>query len=190
MMTVLYSLLSLSALAFLVFGPFNSYRVDLLRQRLFAIRAQLFLDAVDGKISLQGEAYDYTRTVLNGLLRFAHRASLSRLVAVAATVPRADTRRALEGERAVLRRCPVNDRKVAQHYLREANAALMKHVATSPFVGLLVIPCVAGLLTLLGISLMSWVIRKTGKFQSRIDAVAFELGRETGLGRGAPATMF
>lgn len=57
-------------------GPYHSYRVDLLRQRLFTLRDDLFQNATDGKFSFEDPAYTTTRSTLNGMIRFSNQISL------------------------------------------------------------------------------------------------------------------
>ena len=52
------------------------YRLDLLRQKLFSIRDNLFREACDREL-LNSFAYTLTRTTLNGMIRFAHEVSFS-----------------------------------------------------------------------------------------------------------------
>jgi len=80
---VLSSGLSLVGLAWLFFWPYRDYRRDLFRARLFAIRAELFDGAADGKIRFDHPAYGLLRSTLNGFLRFGHRFGTLRLIAMA-----------------------------------------------------------------------------------------------------------
>jgi hypothetical protein len=52
--------------------------VDAFRQRIFALRRQLFLYMVEGHIARDERAYLMLRTSMNGLLRFAERVTLTR----------------------------------------------------------------------------------------------------------------
>lgn len=65
--------LSLLFLWFLFHWAYRDYRVDLFRQRMFALRDELFDLAREGAINFDHPAYGLLRTVLNGFLRFAHR---------------------------------------------------------------------------------------------------------------------
>lgn len=58
---------------------YKDYRVDKLRQELFVIRDELFKFAERGEISFEDHAYGMTRSTLNGMIRFAHKISFSRL---------------------------------------------------------------------------------------------------------------
>jgi len=70
----------LVCLWFLVFQCWRSYRVDALRQRLFALRDELFDYATSGAISYDDPAYWRLRLVTNGMIRFAHRLTFPRFL--------------------------------------------------------------------------------------------------------------
>ena len=55
-------------------------RVDIFRQRLFAIRDELFDLAADGEISFCEPAYTRLRFLVNGMIQYAHRISLPLLL--------------------------------------------------------------------------------------------------------------
>jgi len=65
---------------FLVFVCWRTYRVDALRQRLFALRDELFDYATSGAISYDDPAYWNLRLLMNGMIRFAHRLTFPRLL--------------------------------------------------------------------------------------------------------------
>jgi len=58
----------------------RSYLVDHLRQKLFAIRDDLFDFAADDGVAFDDPAYVRLRQDLNNLIRFAHKVSMFRLV--------------------------------------------------------------------------------------------------------------
>ncbi|MGD0007454.1 MAG: hypothetical protein ABSE93_02765 [Terriglobia bacterium] len=66
----------------LCFHYWRRYRVDALRERLFQIRGELFDFAANGAISFDDPAYGQLRAVMNGMLRFAHKFTFSRLAMV------------------------------------------------------------------------------------------------------------
>lgn len=72
----LASLISLAFGCYLYFFRFRSYRVDLFRQRMFDLRAELFDDAADGLIDFNHPAYGMLRSMMNGYIRFADRLNL------------------------------------------------------------------------------------------------------------------
>lgn len=81
--TVLSSGLSLLGLAWLYFWLYRDYRRDLLRTRLFKLRADLFDAAREGRIDFNHPAYGLLRSTLNGFLRYGHRMGAFRLVMTA-----------------------------------------------------------------------------------------------------------
>lgn len=83
---VISSGLSLLGLVWLFFWPYRDYRRDLFRARLFAIRAELFDGAADGRIAFDHPAYGLLRSTLNGFLRFGHQFGTLRLIAMALIV--------------------------------------------------------------------------------------------------------
>ncbi len=74
----LHLLLALAALWFLVFKLASEYRLDALRDRLFAIRERLFDYAADGHISFDHPAYTKLRMRINSLIRFGYRLTFTR----------------------------------------------------------------------------------------------------------------
>ena len=75
--------LSLLGLWVWFFWLYRDYRIDAYRQRLFALRNQLWDYAAAGHISFDDPAYLVVRNRLNGLIRFAHLLSLVWLLAAA-----------------------------------------------------------------------------------------------------------
>lgn len=76
----------LSLLWILIFWLAPDYRVDSIRQRLFAIRDSLFDEAATGKIPFSHPAYIMLRGHINGFIRVAHRLNLF-VVVLAFLVP-------------------------------------------------------------------------------------------------------
>jgi hypothetical protein len=64
----------------LVFRLAREYRLDALRDRLFAVREKLFDYAANGNVSFDDPAYTMLRMLLNSLIRFAHRLTFTRFV--------------------------------------------------------------------------------------------------------------
>lgn len=58
-------------------------RVDIVRQKLFALRSDLFDLAADGALPFDHPAYTQLRLLINGLIRFAHRATFLNLILAA-----------------------------------------------------------------------------------------------------------
>ena len=56
------------------------YRLDSFRQKMFAVRDELFDYAADGNISFDDPAYQLLREQMNAIIRFGHNLTLYRLV--------------------------------------------------------------------------------------------------------------
>lgn len=71
--TAASTFLSLFLLWFLFHWLYRDYRVDYFRQRMFALRDELFDLAREGVVPFDHPAYGLLRTTLNGFIRFGHR---------------------------------------------------------------------------------------------------------------------
>jgi hypothetical protein len=74
------SLLGLIALWAFWYYLWKPQRVDIFRQKLFCLRGDLFDLAAKGTVPFDHPAYAQLRLLINGLIRFAHRASLPSLI--------------------------------------------------------------------------------------------------------------
>lgn len=179
-MIALQSLISLALLFVLVFVLYNSHRVDLLRQKLFFIRDGLFDEALAGRISFDSKSYKYTRTTLNGMIRFSHRVSVSRFVTAIVLSTEEDYAEAKQRVASIHRASSESDRAICQTYLTEANRAVIKHLGTSPLALLVFAPAIAGVFTLVtGHSFLTTTVKNAKKLMARLDFVAYEEGRAT-----------
>lgn len=70
------SLVGIIAVWAIWFYLWKPQRIDVFRQQLFAIRGNLFDLAADGLIPFDHPAYAELRLLANGMIRFAHRATL------------------------------------------------------------------------------------------------------------------
>jgi hypothetical protein len=77
---VLHLGFSLVLLWGLLFFCWRQYRLDSLREKLFAIRNELFFFAAEGKIAFGNPAYRTLRDLINGMIRYAHKLSATQLV--------------------------------------------------------------------------------------------------------------
>lgn len=73
---VLLSGVLLTALSWLYFWAYAEYRVDRTRHNLFRLRSQLFDLGAAGEIEFDSPAYGMMRTMINGAIRYAHRATV------------------------------------------------------------------------------------------------------------------
>jgi len=174
-MTAIQTLLSIAGVLVLVFVFVNQYRVDAVRQRLFELRDALFDDALAGKISFDSPAYKATRVLLNGLLRFAHRLSLSRFLVAMRFVPPPSVRAGARFE-AVLKASPSADRELCMGYVSAANKVVAKHMLSSPLAVPFLVPIVSFALTVFGISLAAEFVQRMAKRFRVLDRVAYAEG--------------
>lgn len=76
---VFESCVNLALIFILVLKLWPSYRLDVFRQRMFAVRDDLFAYAASGKIGFTDPAYMLLRQAMNGFLRYGHNLTLYRL---------------------------------------------------------------------------------------------------------------
>lgn len=176
-MNELSSVISIAALVLIMLFPYNGFRIDRLRQQLFTVRDELFDEARAGHISFTDPAYKATRTVLNGMIRFAHRLSISRLFLYIATKPPAP----LETDRlwlAIDGAAPAG-RQLCLHYIRRANALVARHLLSSPMTMVILLPLWTYMLAKAGIDLAGGLVRRLGGPFSEIDLAAYREGQAT-----------
>lgn len=136
-MNALISVFGICMLLFVLLPLYTSFRVDKTRQSLFAVRDDLFDRAVRGEISFDSEAYKTTRLILNGLIRFTHRASVLRVWLMIKIGVRKSEFISREIE-AAFNASNDQDRQLCTRVLFEANKVCAMHFATSPF-GMLIV---------------------------------------------------
>jgi hypothetical protein len=79
MTTILFFSISLASLWILAFKLFRNLEIDEFRQKVFALRDEMFDFASDGRISFDHPAYGQLRLLMNGVVRYGHRMSLFRI---------------------------------------------------------------------------------------------------------------
>lgn len=171
----LQSLISIALLAVLVLYFYNGHRVDRLRQDLFGLRDQLFDEAARGNVSFDSRCYIYTRTVINGMIRFGHRVSIARLIIAAIILKDEQRQLAKDIQEHEFAASPERERACCAHILSEANRLIVRHLGASPFLAVVLLP--AWILALWGFSVTAWFVRTCAKLFARFDQVAFEEGR-------------
>ncbi len=139
-MNELVSAISLAALALFLFVPYNAYRVDRLRQKIFALRDELFDDARDGRIRFDSEAYGATRSLLNGVIRYSHRISFAKMLTLQLLMRGQASPPSLDGLAQAMRSAPGEDRELCHAYINRANYLIVEHVLMSPSVLMFVLP--------------------------------------------------
>jgi hypothetical protein len=183
--TAILTLISGTGVWLLLSVLYRDYRIDVFRENLFALRAELFDLARRGEIAFDHPAYVDLRTTINGWLRFADRISLLQVMLTARLVKSRGpvelkpwekyTRRLEPGLRAEL--AAIRDR---MHF-----ELLKQVVLTSPLLMLTLLPPLGVvLLQLAGKKLFwrlyspayRWCERQFERFSAPLDAAAFEIG--------------
>lgn len=140
---VLSSGLSLLGLAFVYFWLYRDYRRDLLRTRLFELRAALFDGAREGRIEFDHPAYGLLRSTLNGFLRSGHTVGAWRLLMMALFLDPKEVEELYQYKAKWSKAVRVLDPEVRQwleDLRREAHGAFFKHLlATTGFVYLVIV---------------------------------------------------
>jgi hypothetical protein len=124
--------IGLFALWFLYFVCWREHRIDTFRQRLFAVRDDMFDFAVSGAIRFDDPAYTTLRDLSNGLIRFAHMLTFTRVWVLARSMgfPRTNPMEAWMAD--VKTRSPeVRDRLLKAHE-QISKASLWHVLAWSP----------------------------------------------------------
>lgn len=78
--TITHNYLALTLLLFVLLILRRMYREDRFRQNMFALRDELFDYAMSGAISFDHPAYTILRTSMNGMIRFAHRVTVTHML--------------------------------------------------------------------------------------------------------------
>jgi hypothetical protein len=76
----LHIVFALASLWLLIFVLRRRYCEDKFRDELFTLRDELFDYAASGNIEFDHHAYTLLRTRMNGIIRYAHRASLMQIL--------------------------------------------------------------------------------------------------------------
>ena len=80
--TLFQSTTALVALLIVLLGLWPQMRLDQFRQKMFAVRDELFDYAATGKINLDHSAHRLLRQSMNGFIRYAHQLTFFRIVLV------------------------------------------------------------------------------------------------------------
>jgi hypothetical protein len=94
MATGLATVVSLAGVAYAFFWLYRDVCVDTFRDKVFALRDELFLDAADGLVPFDHPAYTTLRTTMNGFIRFGDGLSLTQILVCNVFVRPEDAERA------------------------------------------------------------------------------------------------
>ena len=142
---VIISAISIFGVCWLVFWLLRDYLVDSFRERIFALRAELFDEAETGEIvTFDHPAYGLLRGTMNGFIRFGHRLSLTQVLVVTVFLP---PHNAIESQSfpkkwdQALKNMDSKAIKRLQRFRRDMNFLVVRHaVASSPLLVLLILP--------------------------------------------------
>jgi hypothetical protein len=91
--TALATLASIAGLWIMLFWLYRDYSVDRFRQEMFALRDELFEEAMASAVGFSHPAYGVLRSTMNCFIRFAHRFTLLHALLLLAATGREDTQR-------------------------------------------------------------------------------------------------
>lgn len=108
-------------------------RADEFRQEVFALRRRLFLAAVDGEVRFDDPAYEFLRTTMNGMIRYAERVTMARVLLVGVIAREASAQFGVQAARAFTETPDAARRVTLTNYQDELTKVVMRHlVLTSP----------------------------------------------------------
>ncbi|HSS48163.1 MAG TPA: hypothetical protein VLX28_04385 [Thermoanaerobaculia bacterium] len=129
---VLFSSAALIGLWILFHWFYSSYRRDLLQNRLFELRQELFDYARTGAISFDDPAYGVLRTTINGFIRVGPRLSLTGVILFLCMIEEEDFDNMSEGYTARLQRLlaplPPEAQKKLSGFKEKLNFTVLCHV--------------------------------------------------------------
>jgi hypothetical protein len=127
------SLLGLIALWAFWYYLWKPQRVDIFRQKLFALRSDLFDLAANGTVPFDHPGYTQLRLLINGLIQFAHRASFPTLI-FAVVQSRTVPPDALDAWKKNVSRLPESERKQLLAVHSAVSVVFAKHLIGGSFV--------------------------------------------------------
>ena len=132
--------LSLGGFWLLYHWLYKDYAVDKIRQEMFSLRDDLFVEAAKGLIDFNHPAYTTLRRMMNGGIRFAHRINLLDILLLALQIRISsphlkDSTYSFEARMDnVSAELPSETKKRLKYYRNQIDRMLMLHIVrTSPF---------------------------------------------------------
>lgn len=154
----LHLFIAISSLVILWFC-WRSYRVDALRENLFALRGDLFDYAATGGVSFDHKAYALLRIKMNGMIRFAHRISYARLaltlVFFCFSKPEGVMQQQKEWKDAVATLSPEKQKHLLGFH-NQMDVLIVKHMVLGSPVLMLVLGVFVGVAIVLGVAMSLW----------------------------------
>jgi len=110
---------------------YRDYNVDRTRQRLFAVRDELFMRAADGDIPMDSDAYRIVRRLANGTIRFCHTLSFTHILMLlqAERTGKLHNNDAVKSMAGAIKALPADQRKIVIHAIHDINSILLNHIA-------------------------------------------------------------
>jgi hypothetical protein len=140
---------------FWLFVCWKPYRLDALREQLFSLRDELFLEACDDEhFNFEHPAYRCLRDDLNSMIRFAEKMTLCRALAIWLFMPR-DVLTQLSSWEKDIQGLPLHAQKNILRIRQAATSAVANHV-------------VYGSPVLLALRILSQVNHYVRKFYNRV----------------------
>jgi len=138
LLLILVCAISAVGLWWLYFIEYRNYCNDRTRQRLFDIRDHLFQQAKEGAIPFDSDAYGITRRTLNGMIRFTHNLSLTRvLISMVTHKSSMDREYVTKYEKQMhdaLNKLPLHEKKVILKTIFNMHMAVMNHIIRNSIV--------------------------------------------------------
>lgn len=164
---------------------YRDYRIDVFRQKIFALRDELFDLARNGVIGFDDPAYGALRTTLNGLIRFADRIGIIEvsLTSVAMEREEGGTFEAFDDVLARLTTSLSDDQvRAVDRIMQRMHWLIVRHlILGSPTLMATMVPVLCGLiLRNASGKTMRKVRREMGRrFADPVSSIAFRVGMRT-----------
>ncbi len=117
----------------------RDYETDLFRNRLFAIRNELFDFALSGRIAFHDPAYGSLRSSMNGLIRYAHRFTFWQVLWLLTKYNRTDAQAATEKWHRSLQSLDLETREAVQRYRITLGLLVLGHLIRTSAIPLLLL---------------------------------------------------
>src|SRR5258707_10469378 len=126
--TAVFMAIGLVGVWIMWFVLWKEYYLDKCRYELFALRNELFTMAARGEIGFESPAYHMLRVLINGMIRFNHRFTLTALFLISRRQPPPGFKNLYERWLIHVRRFPVETQKKLGEIHERANAQMMTYL--------------------------------------------------------------
>lgn len=179
---VLISLVSIVCLVVLLFWLYKELANDAFREKMFALRGELFDEACKGVVSFDDEAYAILRTTLNGFIQFSHKTSFMQLILLSVCYQKpAKNMSYMDNFKQIVGGYSKEKRDIYLHFSVRMNFYILMRVALWPFIFIasLIVP-VAVLVKIMKL-IEQRAVALFGSSLNTIDTVAFKSGKHSPL---------